>query len=83
MASRDACRYTMSNMIVSIDARDSTAGRSRHVIDVGDGYGRDPVLALELLQVALMRAEWPMVGDVSGQVLRFKPGSVRQIVVWE
>jgi hypothetical protein len=66
-------------MIVSIEAKDGAGHQSRHVLDVGDGYGRDPVLALELLRVGLMRDEWPMVGDVGGQVVRLGAGSFRQI----
>jgi hypothetical protein len=70
-------------MIVSIQVETDVVGHARHVLDVGDGYGGDPVLALELLQLALMRAEWPMVWDVDGEVVRFPTGSVRQIVVRE
>jgi hypothetical protein len=70
-------------MTVTIQVEHNGGRHAHHVLDVGDGYGRDPVLALELLRVALCDAEWPMVADVDGQLVRFEAGSVRQIVVRE
>jgi hypothetical protein len=35
-------------MIVTIQVETEVAGHARHVRDVGDGYGRDPVLAERL-----------------------------------
>jgi hypothetical protein len=71
------------SMIISIQMETDSGGHDRHVMDVGDGYGRDAVMALELLRIALCDAEWPMVGDVGGELVRFEAGSVRQIVVRE
>jgi hypothetical protein len=65
-------------MTVTIQVQDDAGRHAHHVLDVGDGYGSDPVTALDLLQLALMRSEWPMVGNVEGQVVRFGAGpSVR------
>jgi hypothetical protein len=44
-------------------------------------YGSEPAVAVPMLQLALLVAEWPMVMIATGQLLRFPSGSVDRVYV--
>ena len=69
----------MLNLTVDLHlvGRQDTA---RAEVILHSGYGSDAEVANQLLQLAL-GAEWPLVLDSSGQLVRFEAGSVRQFYV--
>jgi hypothetical protein len=69
-------------MIVFVEVEEG--GEVRRIArPIGHQYGLTPEIALEWLQVALMRAERPLLVDTEGAVWEFPSGSVRKIVLRE
>jgi hypothetical protein len=44
-------------------------------------YGPEPDVAVQMLQLALLAAEWPTIMIANGQLLRFPSGSVERVYV--
>ena len=61
----------------------STDRNQALTVPLSPGYGSSPELALELLTLALTAAEWPLVLKANSNLVRFVPGSIREIRTWE
>lgn len=50
-------------------------------LELHPGYGADPEVAHRALQLALVVAEWPIVVEATGAMLRLPPGALQQFNV--
>ena len=62
---------------------DPTTGTLEAIsLPLSAGYSTIAAVANELLALALVHSEWPLVIDASGELHRLPQGSVRSIATW-